>query len=402
MVKKIFLMFTLGCILIVGCKEKVDTEIIKPVGGDDTVVKINYYARSKTVLDLVNRFYYDSQSDLYMENYPAQTGDPKVSYLWPYVGVVSGINALRRLGYMKEDFDVYMNRFSKYYDNKRQPAAYSSYPPVYGNGDRFFDDNSIVGLEFVEAYETTKNPVYLQKAEEIMLFIYKGENVVRGGGEYWVEQAMNNLSDDNCTKAACSSTFATQLSLRLYKLTQKQEYLDFGLRVYTWMKKKLQDPADLLYWNDLRIRDGYINPTKWTYNSGSMIQNAVVLYQITKNTEYLDEAKNVAEASFNAFTHTANSKLFLPENDSWFNTCLFRGYLDLLQVDSTASSKKYVQTVIDDADYAWLHARNKYELFYEDWSGRSPRRDTWLLHQACMIEVYGRIGFLKGEAVKNK
>ena len=56
-----------------------------------------------------------------------------------------------------------------------------------------------------------------------------------------------------------------------------------------------------------------------------------------------------------------------------------------------------MSTFINNADYAWKNARNSNDLFYEDWSGIKQGRDKWLLQQAALVEIYGRIALLKGE-----
>jgi rhamnogalacturonyl hydrolase YesR len=212
---------------------------------------------------------------------------------------------------------------------------------------------------------------------------------------YWVEQYRNKPESDNCNKAVCASAFTTIYLLKLYQITKNESYLTFAKRIYQWLTTNMKDPVDNLFWNDIRVRDNFVNKTKWTYNSGAMITNNVLLYEITNDEAYLNEAKTIAASTFTVFTHTTDNQLFFPDHDSWFNVCLFRGYLDLLKHAPMAQT--YVNTFIKNADYAWEKARNNYGLFYEDWSGVKPGRDKWLLQQAGLIEMYGRIALLKGE-----
>jgi len=61
-------------------------------------------------------------------------------------------------------------------------------------------------------------------------------------------------------------------------------------------KKKLQTP-DGLYYDNIKIPGGKIGKATFTYNTGTMLQSAVLLYKITKNKDYLVEAQRVANAS---------------------------------------------------------------------------------------------------------
>jgi hypothetical protein len=127
-----------------------------------------------------------------------------------------------------------------------------------------------------------------------------------------------------------------------------------------------------------------------------MLSNAVLLYQITKENQYFNDAKGLAAASFNFFT-TSSLKLGrkFPDHDPWFTTVLFRGYLDFYKIDPNKNTQ-FIDAVIRNVDYAWKYARTPSGFFYEDWSGEKKGRYYWLLNQACMVEMYGRIAlFLK-------
>lgn len=380
--------------LVFSCSENTDDEMTAPKP-PVPVVTISYKERAKQTFDLIQQNYKISSTGLYLENFPKQVGDRESSYLWSLDGLLSGVNQLKAIGYKDPKLDEPFAALEKYYDTQRLPSAYPAYPVQYGLEDRFYDDNAIVALELIEDYEITKNQASLDRVKKLVEFSITGENNVAGGGMYWVEQYRNKPESDWCNKAVCSSAFTTTYLLKLYKITKDEAYLKFAKRIYQWLTTTMKDPVDNLFWNDIRIRDNYINKTKWTYNSGAMISNNVLLYEITNDEAYLTEAKTIAASSFTVFTRRINNQVFFPDHDSWFNVCLFRGYLDLLKHAPVAQN--YVNTFISNADYAWENARNSYGLFFEDWSGIKSGRDKWLLQQAALIEIYGRIAILKGE-----
>jgi hypothetical protein len=51
-------------------------------------------------------------------------------------------------------------------------------------------------------------------------------------------------------------------------------------------------------------------------------------------------------------------------------------------------------------DYAWKNARFSNGLFYEDWTGTTPKRAEQLLMQAAALESLSLIAIYKGESVK--
>ena len=71
-----------------------------------------------------------------------------------------------------------------------------------------------------------------------------------GGGIYWKESPRDS-------KNTCSNAPAVVLALKLYQVTNDPSYLETGKEVYKWVKSKLQDPADYLYWDCIKI-DGTV------------------------------------------------------------------------------------------------------------------------------------------------
>lgn len=362
----------------------------------DSTTQVSYHERAKQTFNLIQQYYsINNGSSLYLENFPKQSGDNLCSYLWSLDGLLAASTQLKALGYMDAALNQPLAALGKYYDDSRVPAAYASYPPQYSIADRYYDDNAIIALDLLNAYQVTQDQSYLQKAEDIVTFSLTGESKDCGGGLFWDEQYRTVSSSDNCEKAVCSSAFSTMYLLKLYQITRDTAYLNFAQRLYGWLNNYMQDPSDKLFWNGIRVRDQYIDKTKWVYNSGAMISNNVLLYEITQDNAYLSRAKAIAAAAYQAFTYTYKGIVFFPNHDSWFNLCLFRGYLDLNKHD--AATQTYINTFITDVDYAWANARNTYGLFYEDWSGQLPGRDTWLLQQAAVAEAYAQIALLKGE-----
>lgn len=355
-----------------------------------------YKDKATYIFDLIMDKYRVEGTNFLAENYPRQTGDKAVAYMWPYSGVVTGVGILRQLGLEDERFSIIDKGIDQYWSDKNSLTGLESFPPALGGGTRFYDDNATAGLDYLENYAATSDVHYLNQAIQCLEFDYTGETADCGGGLFWNEDE-KWPGAANYIKATCSSAFATTLSLKLYQYTNDQEQLDFGLRMYDWLKTHLQDPFDLIYWNDLSVGSCEPNTVKWTYNSGAMLSNAVLLFQITQDEKYLEDAKELAAATFKFFTVSSDKvgRRF-PDHDSWFNIVLFRGYLDLYDVDPDKNTE-YIDAFVKNVDYAWRHARTSEGFFYEDWSGAKRGRSEWLLHQACMIEVYGRIAIYKNE-----
>ena len=356
--------------------------------------ELSYQEKAFATYEMIQQLY--KKGDLYKENFPEQNGDREYSYLWPYVGMLTAGNVLYELGYDREILDKQFTGLEEYYDNRDYLPTYQAYPVSGGATDHYYDDSAIVAMELINAYELTNESFYLERAKTVTDFIMSGEDSRMGGGLYWFEgQSDNCTNGPNCMKAANTSAYAAYVTSKMYQLTNNEAYLTFAKRVYEWTYTTLRDPSDNLYWNDINIGSEQINTTKWTYNAAMMIMSAVNLYEISDDQEYLDEAVTTARSAHSKFTKVTNGRIFYPPNDSWFNVELLTAYIQLSQYDS--KTKDYVEVFKDNMDYAWENARNNEGQFYEDWSGNNEGRFYWLLHQAALVEAFGRIAIYENQ-----
>lgn len=315
----------------------------------------------------------------------------EVSFLWPMSGVFSTVNVMMELDSAKYKpyLDSMVIAVEKYYDNERLPPGYQAYPKSMEYSDRYYDDNGLVGIDYVDAYQVTGNSNYLDKAKEVMTFIQSGWRDDFGGGVSWLEGVHDQ-------KPACSNGKATVLALKLYQATESPEYLEYGIRYYNWMMNTLKDDSLNIIWNSLLIRDDscWVQKHAYTYNTGTMIQSAVRLYKITKDDRYLKDARQLAEGSYQYYVKFTDQNIPYIDDLPWFVVVLFRGYHELYEVDG---NPKYIDAIIASANYAWENARDEEGLVFRDWTGRNDesQQPKWLLDEVCMAEVFARILLLR-------
>lgn len=364
--------------------------------------------RARQTLDSLYLNYSVDNSSLLRENYPfdeqhtvtylaseEQANIPnQFSYLWPYSGTFSAVNALFEATHDKEykkllDGQV-LPGLEEYFDTQRVPNAYSSYIRTAPASDRFYDDNVWLGIDFTDTYQMTKEQKYLNKAQLIWKFIESGTDSILGGGIYWCEQKKES-------KNTCSNAPGSVLALKLFKATNDSSYFEKGKKLYEWTQRNLQDSADYLYFDNIRL-DGKIGKAKFAYNSGQMMQSAALLYQLTKNPIYLKDAQNIARECFNYFfadfTPATNEETFrmLKKGDIWFTAVMLRGFIELYQIDK---DKTYINAFNKSLSYAWDNARDEKGLFNTDLSGKSKDQKKWLLTQAAMVEMYSRLAMIQ-------
>lgn len=328
----------------------------------------------------------------YLAEGTEQKKNQEVAFLWPYSGMFSGCVSLYKTTgdekYLKILEERILPGLELYWDNIREPFCYQSYPMFNGESDRFYDDNDWLALDYADLYALTKNEKYLKKSEELHKYIYSGWNDELGGGIYWCEQKKTS-------KNTCSNAPATVLCMKLYNHTQNADYLELAKKTYDWTKTHLCDPSDSVYWDNIQL-DGKIGEAKYTYNSGQMIQAGVLLYQATQDETYLLDAQRTARGSYNYFTKIRKGidgkEARFYSASPWFNVILSRGLIALQEVDQ---NPEYINTMAENARYAWKNARDENGFIGTDWAGTDDKPFKWLLDNACMLELYSEISDIK-------
>lgn len=363
--------------------------------------------RAQQTLDSLYKYYSVEGSTLLRETYPLdsahtatylasaeQANVPNAySYLWPYSGTFSAINVLIAAGDTIYNKKVLDNRvlpgLEEYLDTKRQPAAYASYINSAPESDRFYDDNVWLGIDFTDIYMQTKQQSYLDKAKMIWKFIESGTDDKLGGGIYWCEQKKSG-------KNTCSNAPGAVYALKLFETTNDSSYFYQGKKLYEWTKKNLQDTEDYLYFDNINM-EGKVDKAKYPYNSGQMLQASALLYKLTKNKDYLTDAQNIAKSGYNYFftdfkTSEGEEFRLLKKSDVWFIAVMFRGYIELYNLDK---NDVYINAFRKNLEYAWTHMRDEKGLFSTDWTGEKKDDKKWLLTQAAFVEFYGRLAEIK-------
>ncbi|WP_165045415.1 glycoside hydrolase family 76 protein [Dysgonomonas sp. ZJ709] len=372
---------------------------------EKTSVNANH-ERAQVALESLYAKYAVQGTNLLRENYPFddkytatylasddQAVPNQYSYLWPYSGTFSAVNAILEAtdnDKYKEILDTkVLPGLEEYFDQKRDPSGYASYINSAPESDRFYDDNVWLGIDFTDTYMMKGEQKYLDKAKLIWDFVASGMDDKLGGGIYWCEQKRES-------KNTCSNAPGAVFALKLFAATKDRAYLYSGKDLYEWTQKNLQDPTDNLYFDNIRL-DGKIGKAKFAYNSGQMMQAAVLLYKATGEDKYLTDAQNLATACYNYFFHDfkgAKGEQFclLNKGNIWFTAVMLRGFIELYNVDHNPI---YINAFKKNMDYAWEHSRDENGLFSTDWSGQQKDASIWLLTQAAMVEMYGRLATVK-------
>ncbi|MGS2764248.1 glycoside hydrolase family 76 protein [Sinomicrobium sp. M5D2P9] len=392
------------------CDDKVTSDPDGAISGENVTGLIaeeenDWVTKADTLMKAIVELYLDGKPrDIWSSQYPQGGGYwDGAAVIWGHGSAFSGYTAFKHSTWdipglraeVEEKYDERLLTAIDKFRNQRNggPEAYAVYP---GEGDeRYYDDNIWVATDMVNLYLLTNDMRYLERAEIVWNFVQAGTDDIMGGGVYWKE-GLNS-------KHTCSTAPAAVLAARLYEATGEEHYLTSAKAYYSWVKEVLQDPSDYLYWDNARLSDEndpdsgiLISTAKYSYNSGQPMQAAVLLYNITNEIHYLEDAQNIAEAAhqkwFAPFRSDILNKSFniLEPGHVWFQGIMLRGYVELYNVDHNS---EYIDDYKKTLLHAWLSdARNRdTNLINENFKGTTTQ-DKWeILHQGAIVEMLSQL-----------
>lgn len=201
----------------------------------------------------------------YSERWLATSGGQDLAYNWSVgVWLEAHLDASAHSPAWKQKTAQYLDRVDRYW-------VQTGFGVLPGNKERYYDDNAWMVLAFARAANVTGDPRWKKRAGQALDFVLSGEDAQLGGGIFWKEP-------QKLSKHTCSNAPAVVGCLLL-------DRLDNAKRIYAWTRKTLRDPADGLYWDNVRL-DGTVEKTKWSYNSGLMLRAAHLLHQKTGDKRY--------------------------------------------------------------------------------------------------------------------
>ncbi|HEY0074323.1 MAG TPA: glycoside hydrolase family 76 protein [Abditibacteriaceae bacterium] len=349
----------------------------------------NYKAKAEETMNFIQANLYDEKAKLYHPAVPLKEKELPYDFMWG-----NGVQFSALVGATRHNPQKYkplMYAFAeglkKYWDAQAPIPGFDAYFASPTDDDKYYDDNAWLVLGFAEAYELTKDPMFLDWARRAHKFVLSGWDEKLGGGIYW--------RPDQKSKNTCVSAPAAVSALRLYHLGDKDQ-LQWAQRLCTWTNNTLQD-KDGLFWDNISTEAkniGQIEKTKWTYNTALMLRANIGLYKVTKDAKYLLEARRMADAGLKKWTDPQTGGF---ADEAKFNHLWSEALLELYEA---TKDLKYLNAVRRDADFAWRYVRDPNGGFWNKWrkgnrsgderktmiENAAPARLFWLLAPYLDVE----------------
>ena len=229
--------------------------------------------------------------------------------------------------------------------------------------NKYNDDIMWWSIACTRAYKITKDKRYLDKAKASFDFVYDNFlDASMGGGLYWI--------NERTSKNSCINSPAVIAAVRLSQLLKDPAYLDKAQSLYAWQKKTLTDGTgkvfDAINYDKVR-QTTRVSRFSLTYNQGTFIGAAVLLYRQTKDKVYLADAIKTAEWT-KANLCVTDQRILKDEGQGdggAFKGILIR-YMKLLIND--CGRTEFLPWMKANAHTAWRNRRLADNIMGNDWS----------------------------------
>ncbi|MFF0271333.1 glycoside hydrolase family 76 protein [Kribbella sp. NPDC004536] len=282
------------------------------------------------------------------------------------------------------------NTFEK--DKGAFPAGYLSGDELLGNfTSRAIDDSEWWGLTWVQAYDLTKNPKYLDMAVKIAEYVegYWDPSTC-GGGVWW--------NGERTYKNAVTNGLWIRLTAELHnRMPHDQRWLGRAQEGWNWFTHSGMINSAGLVNDGLKDNCESNGDTVWSYNQGLAIGAGLELWRATHNPALLTTVRRLADAAIAPGGLVTDGVLTeycdapgrtCDDNGKQFKGIFMRYWMDL--ADTTHDSR-YTAFVAQQAATVWDNDRDASDRLGERWSGQAPNVFDWRTQASALSALLAAV-----------
>jgi len=232
--------------------------------------------------------------------------------------------------------------------------------------NEYNDDLFWAVLAFSRGYQYTNNAAFLDQAKYgFDLAYYHSAN----GGWGWDSQLGGGIwwSKMKEDKNALSNSPGIIAACYLYQFTKNTTYLNLAKQIYAWERSHIWNSATGEVWSAV-LANGTVNKSVAVFNNGAFGGAANFLYQITGDKNYLDDARLTFDR---VITNMTFSGVLAASTRSGTDLAEYIRYLSDY-VRQNYLWNEYYSFMKRSADAAWKIRRTDLNLAWNDFTKQTP------------------------------
>ena len=233
----------------------------------------------------------------------------------------------------------------------------------HGFLNNYYDDEGWWALAWIDAYDWTQDPTYLNMAESIFDDMAGGWDDTCGGGIWWSKARTYK----NAIANELFLSVAAHLANRVADPDLQANYLYWADHEFMWFWQSGMINADNLINDGLRINpDGSCvnnGQTTWTYNQGVILGGLAELQLYRQSQDPPPFAQDIALATINLLTDANGILHDRCEPNCGGDGVQFKGIFvrNLMALNDAFPDDRYVQFAQANADSIWNNDQGTFD-----------------------------------------
>ncbi|HAL44714.1 MAG: hypothetical protein A2Y12_03230 [Planctomycetes bacterium GWF2_42_9] len=255
-----------------------------------------------------NKVFWDANSSQFRE----KSDSPKIeSNFWMAAEELEMLEDVYEYG---KDPNV-LKQCIAYYNGFTDPNRFGTDWLSVEPGGHFNDDMIWITIATMRLYQFTGETKYKEQAKKTFDAVWqRGWDEVLGGGIHW--------NRDKGGKTSCVNFPAGIAAVMLCDAFKDEAYLDKAKQLYFWAQNNLVNKSKGIVW-DNKSNNGEIGKVCLTYNQGTYIGLAHLLYKRTNDVSYYNDANCAMTYAKRKFCHPNTNIL---QNEDWCSDSMgFKG-----------------------------------------------------------------------------
>lgn len=267
-------------------------------------------------------------------------------------------------------------------------STFLSLNPAPWSWDGWNDDIGWDSLVLIRGYQLTGNSSFLTAAESGFNFAFnRGWDTAHNGGGIWEQQPENMPPGQLANKQALSNDSLCQTALMIYQSTGDTTYLDKANQIYNWVWGHIFNPTTGEVYAGI-AQDGTVDTGTALYNQGTFIDVAALLYKITGNGNYLRDAQRAVGFAQNNLMVNGIASSSATYLNTW-QAEFARGLGHLVKWNPSLLNT-YYQFMVNNANAAWGCRRTDKNVSWIQWTAQTSTSSdvlaNWDVNMVAMLQ----------------